>query len=151
MMVLGTTKKPEQRSLLERGLWAMGIRLNRDPPNIYLKQTDESGTKMIYNIPRDYKILNAEVLVRDENCTVGGFIDVIIAPHRRYIRCLYVYNKIDRIPPSYPNTPAMEPHTVVMSCELHLGTSEPRTRPGRAEPAEDIRNEKGLRRTLRRR
>jgi uncharacterized protein len=57
---------------------------------------------MIYNILRDYKMLNCEVLVRDENglpfspsflerklttiATVDDFIDVIMAPHRRYIK-----------------------------------------------------------------
>ena len=60
---------------------------------------------MIYNILRDYKMLNCEVLIRDENgtdpsstpyllyqkkltnpATVDDFIDVIMAPHRRYIK-----------------------------------------------------------------
>jgi ribosome-interacting GTPase 1 len=76
---------------------------------------------MIYNILRDYKMLNCEVLVRDENCTVDDLIDVIMAPHRKYIKCLYVYNKIDCISLSYLNQLAREPHTVVMSCELDLG------------------------------
>jgi ribosome-interacting GTPase 1 len=79
---------------------------------------------MIYNILRDYKILNAEVLVRDENCTVDDFIDVIMAPHRRYIRCLYVYNKIDCISLPFLDKLAREPHTVVMSCELDLGIDD---------------------------
>ncbi|PQE10848.1 putative GTP-binding protein [Rutstroemia sp. NJR-2017a BBW] len=45
--------------------------------------------KMIYNILRDYKILNCEVLIRDENITVDDFIDVIMKEHRKYIKCLY--------------------------------------------------------------
>jgi hypothetical protein len=59
------------------------------PPNIYLKQKKAGGMKisfqsppknldekMIYNILRDYKILNAEVLVRDENATVDEFVSL---------------------------------------------------------------------------
>ena len=53
--------------------------------------------KMVYNILRDYKMLNCEVLVRDENVTVDDFIDVIMKDHRKYIKCLYVYNKIDSV------------------------------------------------------
>lgn len=64
------------------------------------KKLDE---KMLYNILRDYKMLNCEVLVRDENgkptssirlqytnlngtATVDDFIDVIMKDHRKYIK-----------------------------------------------------------------
>lgn len=63
------------------------------------KNLDE---KIIYNVLRDYKILNCEVLVRDENgthcsrlqrmhtdsfpATIDDFIDVIMKDHRKYIR-----------------------------------------------------------------
>ena len=95
-MILDATKRAEQRALLEAELEAVGIRLNKEPPlvfatrvheivlmsnsNIYLKAKKAGGMKitfqsppkkldekMLYNILRDYKILNCEVLVRDEN------------------------------------------------------------------------------------
>jgi len=82
LMVLDATKRAEQRALLEAELEAVGIRLNQDPPNIYLKQKKAGGMKitfqsppknldekMLYNILRDYRILNCEVLIRDENGT----------------------------------------------------------------------------------
>jgi len=63
------------------------------------KNLDE---KMLYNILRDYKMLNCEVLVREENgkhlalanksfpnndlATVDDFIDVIMKDHRKYIK-----------------------------------------------------------------
>ena len=137
MMVLDATKKAEQRALLEAELEAVGIRLNREPPNIYLKPKKAGGMKinfmatpkyidekMVYNILRDYKLLNCEVLVRDENVTVDDFIDVIMKEHRRYIKCLYVYNKIDCISLEHLDSLAREPHTVVMSCELDLGIQD---------------------------
>lgn len=84
--------------------------------NIYLKVKKAGGMKitfqsppksldekMLYNILRDYKMLNCEVLVRDENgrstcawphdgeahglsATVDDFIDVIMKDHRKYIK-----------------------------------------------------------------
>ena len=47
------------------------------------KNLDE---KMVYNILRDYKMLNCEVLVRDDDATVDDLIDVIMKDHRKYIR-----------------------------------------------------------------
>ncbi|TLD29974.1 GTP-binding protein 1 [Venturia nashicola] len=137
MMILDATKRAEQRALLEAELFAVGIRLNCAPPNIYLKVKKAGGMKisfaappkkldekMIYNILKDYKILNAEVLVRDEDATVDQLIDVIMKDHRKYIQCLYVYNKIDSISLEHLDKLAREPHTAVMSCELDLGVSD---------------------------
>ncbi|KAI9714743.1 MAG: Ribosome-interacting GTPase 2 [Bogoriella megaspora] len=137
LMVLDATKRAEQRALLETELEAVGIRLNKNPPNIYLKQKKAGGMKitfqsppknldekMLYNILRDYKMLNCEVLVRDENATVDEFIDVIMKDHRTYIKCLYAYNKIDSISLEFLNKLAREPNTVVMSCELDLGIQD---------------------------
>jgi small GTP-binding protein len=110
---------------------------NRLDRNIYLKPKTAGGMKitfqnppknidqkMLYNILRDYKILNCEVLVRDENVTVDDFIDVIMKDHRKYIKCLYVYNKIDSVSLDFLDKLAREPHTVVMSCELDLGIQD---------------------------
>lgn len=98
-MILDATKRAEQRALLEAELEAVGIRLNREPPNIYLKQKKAGGMKITFQSPpkylddkmlsqilRDYKMLNCEVLVRDETATVDDFIDVIMKDHRKYIR-----------------------------------------------------------------
>ncbi|KAL8671841.1 MAG: hypothetical protein Q9168_003681 [Polycauliona sp. 1 TL-2023] len=137
LMILDATKKAEQRALIEAELEAVGIRLNREPPNIYLKAKKAGGMKitfqsppknldekMLYNILRDYKMLNCEVLVRDENATVDDFIDVIMKDHRKYIKCLYVYNKIDSVSLDFLDKLAREADTVVMSCELDLGIQD---------------------------
>ncbi|KAI9807307.1 MAG: Ribosome-interacting GTPase 2 [Piccolia ochrophora] len=137
LMILDATKRAEQRALLETELETVGIRLNREPPNIYLKQKKAGGMKItfqatpkyldekiIYNVLRDYKMLNCEVLVRDENATIDDFIDVIMKDHRKYIKCLYVYNKIDSVSLDFLDKLAREPNTVVMSCELDLGIQD---------------------------
>lgn len=111
--------------------------LTRCASNIYLKPKKAGGVKinfqnppknlddkMVYNILRDYKLLNAEVLIRDDEATVDDLIDVIMKDHRKYIKCLYVYNKIDSVSLDFLDKLAREPHTVVMSCELDLGIQD---------------------------
>lgn len=76
------------------------------------KNLDE---KMVYNILRDYKMLNCEVLVRDDEgiftsqystsspdtndlestATVDDLIDVIMKDHRKYIRW-FVQSSLER-------------------------------------------------------
>ncbi|TRX96275.1 hypothetical protein FHL15_002999 [Xylaria flabelliformis] len=105
--------------------------------NIYLKAKKAGGMKitfqnppkrldekMVFNILRDYKILNCEVLVRDDEATVDDLIDVIMKDHRKYIKCLYVYNKIDSVSLDFLDRLAREPQTAVMSCELDLGVQD---------------------------
>ena len=55
---------------------------------------------------------------------MDDFIDVIMKDHRKYIRCLYVYNKIDSVSLDFLDQLAREAHTCVMSCELDLGVQD---------------------------
>ena len=84
----------------------VGLRLNQQPPNVTLKKKATGGVsvsstcqltsiteKDVYQLLHEYKIHAAEVLFR-EDCTIDQFIDVIEG-NRKYVRCLYVYNKID--------------------------------------------------------
>ncbi|KAI6229918.1 hypothetical protein M3Y99_01127800 [Aphelenchoides fujianensis] len=74
--------------------------------------------KMVQHILHEYKIFNADVVFR-EDCTVDEFIDVIQG-NRVYLKCLYVYNKIDQITLEELDRIARQPHSVVISCELNL-------------------------------
>lgn len=49
--------------------------------------------KMVNRILYEYKIHHCELLIR-EDITVDDLIDVIEG-NRRYVKCLYVYNKVD--------------------------------------------------------
>ncbi|KAI8998142.1 Developmentally-regulated GTP-binding protein 2 [Gaertneriomyces sp. JEL0708] len=131
LMMLDATKSTRQRELLEAELEAVGIRINQSRPNIYFKVKKGGGIsftattkltwlneRMIYQILHDYKIHNAEVLVR-EDVTVDQFIDVVLG-NRKYIKCLYCYNKIDAIPIEEVDRLARLPYTVVVSCESDL-------------------------------
>lgn len=78
LMVLDATKGGEQRQILENELETMGIRLNKERPNISLTIKKTGGVKlnsitppkyldekMVTAILKDYKIHNADVLVKD--------------------------------------------------------------------------------------
>lgn len=76
---------------------------------------------MIMNIFCDYKIFNCEVFIWDENCIVDDFIDVIMVNYCKYIKCFYVYNKIDFVFFDFFDKFVWEFYMVVMFCELDFG------------------------------
>ena len=61
---------------------------------------------------------NAEVLVR-EDVGVDELIDVIEG-NRKYVRCLYVWNKADTVTMEDVDRLAHEPHSIVISCNLEV-------------------------------
>ncbi|XP_058139333.1 developmentally-regulated GTP-binding protein 2 isoform X3 [Dasypus novemcinctus] len=131
IMMLDATKGEVQRSLLEKELESVGIRLNKRKPNLYFKPKKGGGIsfnstvtltqcseKLVQLILHEYKIFNAEVLFR-EDCSPDEFIDVIVG-NRVYMPCLYVYNKIDQISMEEVDRLARRPHSVVISCGMKL-------------------------------
>nr|XP_023395504.1 developmentally-regulated GTP-binding protein 2 isoform X5 [Loxodonta africana] len=125
IMMLDATKGEVQRSLLEKELESVGIRLNKHKPNIYFKPKKGGGIsfnstvtltqcseKLVQLILHEYKIFNAEVLFR-EDCSPDEFIDVIVG-NRVYMPCLYVYNKIDQISMEEVDRLARKPNSVVI-------------------------------------
>lgn len=135
IMMLDATKSEKQRALLEHELEQVGIRVNKKKPDITFKIKKGGGIsfnatcklthvdeKMVYSILHDYKIHNADILFRDDY-TIDEFIDVVLSTQggkRKYVRCLYVYNKIDSISIEEVDRLAREPNSVVISCELNL-------------------------------
>jgi hypothetical protein len=136
MMVLDAAREHnnQHRDILSRELETMGIRLNKRPPGIYYKKKVTGGVKFnatcpltqLGDDPRDtvsrilgsYRIHNAEVLFR-EDCSVDDLIDVIEG-NRKYIRCLYVYNKIDTLSIEEVDDLARKPDSVVISIYMNL-------------------------------
>ncbi|CAE6398229.1 unnamed protein product [Rhizoctonia solani] len=131
LMMLDATKSTEQRRLLEYELDAVGIRLNKSKPDVVFKQKAAGGItinatvkltkideKAIRTILAGYKIHNCDVMIR-EDITIDEFIDVLLGT-RKYVPCLYVYNKIDAISLELLNELAHQDHTLVISCEMNL-------------------------------
>mmetsp|Transcript_6252 Transcript_6252/g.17956 ORF Transcript_6252/g.17956 Transcript_6252/m.17956 type:complete len:401 (+) Transcript_6252:365-1567(+) len=135
LMVLDASKPTGHKEILTRELESVGIRLNRDPPNIFFKRKKTGGVgisstapltnldeKMIGRIMQEYKIHNADLLFKEDS-TVDDLIDVIEG-NRRYVKCLYVYNKIDVCSLEEVEAIAREPNSIPISCtqDLNLDT-----------------------------
>jgi ribosome-interacting GTPase 1 len=80
---------------------------------------------VVKNILSEYKIHNADILIHDDS-TVDDFIDIVegtlsfILGNRKYVKCLYCYNKIDTISMEEVNMIASLPTSVVISCNMKL-------------------------------
>ncbi|PKI82533.1 hypothetical protein MVES_003485 [Malassezia vespertilionis] len=133
LMMLDATKPAQQRQLLEKELEDVGVRLNQQKPDVILKRKNGGGIvvtkamgltltkideKMIRSILQGYKIHNCDIMMR-QDITVDQFIDVVLG-NRKYVPCLYVYNKIDRISMEEMDKLAHQPQSVVISAELRL-------------------------------
>lgn len=131
LLMLDATKSDVQKELLEYELESVGIRLNKRPPDVYFKPKKTGGIaftptvpltkiseKVVMNVLKEYKIHNAELVIR-EDITVDELIDVIDA-NRQYIRCLYLYSKIDAVSLEEVDRLAHQENSVVMSCYLNL-------------------------------
>ncbi|GAV08919.1 hypothetical protein RvY_18538 [Ramazzottius varieornatus] len=131
VMMLDALKGEVQKTLLEAELESVGIRLNKRKPKIYFRIQKSGGIKfnatlpltkidekMVMLILHEYKIFNAEVVFR-EDATTEDFIDVIDG-NRKYLPCLYVYNKIDQISLEEITRLANTPNSCVISVSMQL-------------------------------
>jgi ribosome-interacting GTPase 1 len=110
----------------------VGIRLNKEKPLITIKPLKTGGIifnsatkltkiddKMVKNIMAEYKCHNAHVTFRGDY-DVDQLIDVIEG-NRKYVKCLYVYNKIDTISIEDVEALTREPINVAISVHMELG------------------------------
>jgi len=109
-----------------------GIRLNKEKPKIMIKpvktggvhfsasvpltQIDEQAVKMIM---QEYKIHNAHIKFNGDY-DVGDLIDAIEG-NRKYVKCLYVYNKIDTISIEDVDDITQSRLNVCISIHMNLG------------------------------
>ncbi|KAI5454845.1 Ribosome-interacting GTPase 2 [Naganishia albida] len=132
VIMMDATKSAEQRRLLEAELEAVGIRLNTQAPDVVFRQKAAGGInatvkltkideKMIRSILQSYKIHNCDVMIR-EDIDTDEFIDVLLGT-RKYVPCLYVFNKIDSVSLEEVERLATsnEGKNVMISCEMDLG------------------------------
>lgn len=75
--------------------------------------------KMVRNIMAEYKMHNAHVTFRDDY-DVDDLIDVIEG-NRKYVKCVYVYNKIDTISIEDVDRLMSIDHNVAISVHFNLG------------------------------
>lgn len=129
LIVLDATKDDTQKEKLEIELEAVGIRLNKQPPNIsfiikkgggvsynsVVPNTHGVDARLVQMILHEYRIFNADVVFR-EDVPIDSFIDVIEG-NRKYVKCLYVYNKIDMLSIEEIDAMARKPYSVCISCD----------------------------------
>ena len=109
-----------------------GIRLNKEKPRIMIKPQKTGGVffsssvpltkideKMVKTILQEYKIHNAHVKFNGDY-DVDDLIDVIEG-NRHYVKCIYVYNKIDTISIEDVNTITENRMNVCISVHMKLG------------------------------
>tara|TARA_B100000780_G_C21099635_1_gene443698 strand:- start:504 stop:1742 length:1239 start_codon:yes stop_codon:yes gene_type:complete len=126
----------DHKGILENELYLCGIRLNTKRPDVTFDIKKTGGIKFnatvpltklgpdpqqsVKNILHEYKIHNANILFR-EDCTGEQLID-LIEGNRKYVRCLYVYNKIDVCTIEEVDVMARRPHSLVIGVhdELNL-------------------------------
>lgn len=126
LMILDATRDDSQKNKLERELKTVGIRINQEPPRITFIKKKVGGIvvnktvpltkldqKLIITVLHQYKIHNCSLLF-NEDCTVDDLIDVIEG-NRKYIKCIYVYNKIDMLPLKDIKQIASRDNTIVIS------------------------------------
>ncbi|MBO8182259.1 MAG: GTP-binding protein [Archaeoglobus sp.] len=99
--------------IIRRELYKGGVRLDQKPPEVYVKKREKGGIKITSTVPpsldertivevlREYKIHNAEVLIR-EDVTIERLIDGILR-NRVYIPSIVAVNKIDLYKPELSN------------------------------------------------
>ncbi|EGR30723.1 hypothetical protein IMG5_124900 [Ichthyophthirius multifiliis] len=131
LMVLEASKSEEHKQKLTHELEKVGIRLNQEKPDITVTINKTGGVKLIStcqltridekavkNIFQEYKIHNATILCR-QDVTIDDIIDSIEG-NRKYVKCLYVYNKIDTISIEEVDLIARQANNVVISCQYKL-------------------------------
>ena len=132
LMVLDAQKWAEECAKLTAELELVGIRLNKPKPDIAIRKIASGGVmvnsmvtltkideKMVKSVMHEYKMHNVEVLFRGDY-DVDDLIDVIEG-NRRYVKCVYVYNKIDTVSMEEVDYLARRPDSVPISCKLNVG------------------------------
>ena len=132
LIVLDASKYDDQKAKILHELDVVGIRLNKEKPNIIIRHTAGGGVQLLspYKLTKvtqddvrivchEYKIMNAQVTFKDDY-DIDDLIDTLEG-NRRYIRGLFVYNKIDMISMEEVDYLANQPDSVVLSANKGLG------------------------------
>ncbi|OEH74208.1 hypothetical protein cyc_05203 [Cyclospora cayetanensis] len=101
LMVLDSTKDDTQQRLLTKELEAVGIRLNKKPANVSFKPKKAGGLTVNFIVPQS---------------ETDDFIDVIEG-NRKFLKCIYVYNKVDMLSIKEIDEIARRPNSVVVSSQ----------------------------------
>lgn len=132
LIVLDAAKYEDQKKKILKELDLVGIRINKEKPEITIKPAISGGisvnapmklthltTDAIRLICHEYKVTNAQVYFKDDY-TVDDLIDHLEG-NRRYVKGLFVYNKIDTVSLEDVDKLSRQENSVCISCNLSLG------------------------------
>lgn len=135
-IVLDVLKPLNDKRIIENELEGFGIRLNKKPPSITVRKKDKGGIAITNTVPltnidhdeikavlSEYRISNADVAIREPNCTADDVVDVIEG-NRVYVPAIYVLNKIDAISIEELDLLYKIPHSVPISSKEWLNVDE---------------------------
>ena len=127
-------RRPKDKEILMDELNKMGIRLNKKKPDISLVKTGlgieitacckltKISEATITSILKEYRIHNCQLTIR-EDITDEDLIDVL-SSNATYIKCLFVYNKIDELSYDEFIKIAEDDQNVVISCNKDWNIEE---------------------------
>ncbi|KAI6047284.1 P-loop containing nucleoside triphosphate hydrolase protein [Pisolithus marmoratus] len=131
-IVLDVLKPLGDKKIIQGELEAFGIRLNKKPPAITVRKKDKGGIAITNTVPltnidhdeikailSEYKLSNADVTIREPNCTSDDLVDVIEG-NRVYIPAIY----IDAISIEELDLLYKIPHSVPISSKEWLNVDE---------------------------
>lgn len=131
LMVLDAEKAETQKKLLLAELESVGIRVNKRAPDVVLRYKKTGGVgynatcdlseldeTTVRKILQEYRIFNVDVLIR-EDCTIDQFVD-LLEGNRKYLRCLFVVNKIDNVSLMEMDRLARQHDTIVVGLKQKL-------------------------------
>jgi len=132
LMIVDSQKGAEQKLKLTYELECCGIRLNKEKPKIIIKPQKTGGLffhssvpltkideKMVKSIFQEYRMFNMHVKFNGDY-DVGDLIDAIEG-NRKYVRCIYVYNKIDTISIEEIDDLVQDEQNACISVQMNLG------------------------------
>lgn len=132
LIVLDAARYEDQKEKILKEIELVGIRLNKEKPDITIKPSKSGGIslnssvklshlnqEMVRNICHEYKVINAQVYIKGDY-TVDDLIDHLEG-NRRYVKGLFVYNKIDTVSLEDVEFLSRQPDSVCISCNLELG------------------------------
>lgn len=108
------------------------IRLNKEKPKITIRPCKTGGVEFTHTVPltkideKMVKCILQEYKMHSASVKFGGDYDVedlidTIEGNRRYIKCMYLYNKIDTISIEDVDELVSNPQNAVMSVHMKLG------------------------------
>ena len=105
--MLDVLKPLGDKKIIEGELEGFGIRLNKQPPAIIVRKKDKGGIAITNTVPltnidhdeikavlSEYKLSNADVTIREPNCTSDDLVDVIEGNRQAIIPSLFIATHI---------------------------------------------------------